>query len=226
MSSGIAHTGPLSCEFSSRSTEHGCGEWNRRRRLPYIGGTADFEGEFMAPVGVRGFAAVLVLAGMAVGAAHAQGGGAEVHANGGVTAGTVGLPVYPGARLYKDEKNDPQADIGLSFGDFHFRLLVAGYVVEATGAQILGFYRPALAKYGEVLECENGKPVGALKVTKSGLTCSDDEDSGGGVHGNVKAGERKLRAGVPGKYRMVALGDMVGKEQRFAVLLLELPKAK
>jgi hypothetical protein len=161
------------------------------------------------------------------GAAWGQGGSAEVHANGAVTAGSVGLPVYPGARLYKDNKDsDAGADIGMSFGDFHFRLVVASYAAEATGDQILGFYRPGLAKYGEVLECRDGKPVGALKATKSGLTCADDEDSDEKVHGNVKGGGRELRAGVPGKYRMVALGDVVGKEQRFAVVLLELPKSK
>jgi hypothetical protein len=183
----------------------------------------------MAMASVRGVAAVLVMAGMGFGgvAAWAQSGSAEAHAQGAATAATVGLPVYPGARLYKEEKsNGWGADLGLSFGDFHFRLVVASYAAAATGEQILGFYRTALAKYGDVLECENGKPVGALKVAKSGLTCADDDDSGGGVHGSVKAGEWELRAGIPGKYRMVALGDLVGKEQRFAVLLLELPKGK
>ncbi len=179
----------------------------------------------MTMQGVRGPAPWLLVAAMAVcGAALGQAGSSEAHANGAATAATVGLPVYPGARLYKDDKSsDPGADIGLSFGDFHFRLVVASYEVEASGDQILAFYRAALAKYGDVLDCENGKPVGALKVAKSGLTCADDEDSGGGVHGNVKGDGRELRAGVPGKYRTVALGDAVGKEQRFAVLLLELP---
>jgi len=182
----------------------------------------------MATIGVRGVAAVVVLAGMvAGGAARGQSGSAEAHANGGVTAAAVGLPVYPGARLRKEDKSsEAGADIGLSFGDFHFRLVVASYEAEATGDQILGFYRQALAKYGDVLECENGKPVGALKVAKSGLTCSDDADAGEKAHGNVSSGGRELRAGVPGKYRIVGLGDLVGKEQRFAVLLLELPKSK
>ena len=39
--------------------------------------------------------------------------------------------------------------------------------------QVIAFYRKALAKYGEVLECNHGKPVGSLTVTKSGLTCGD-----------------------------------------------------
>jgi len=40
----------------------------------------------------------------------------------------------------------------------------------------LAFYRKPLSRYGEVLECDQSKPVGSHIVTRDGLTCSDEHD--------------------------------------------------
>ncbi len=59
-------------------------------------------------------------------AAFAQSSGRiELHANRNVTAASIGLPDYPGARSYQKASNDSTADLGFTFGDFHFRLLVS-----------------------------------------------------------------------------------------------------
>ncbi len=58
-----------------------------------------------------------------VAAAQSSGGGFELHANGNVTASDVGLPVYPGSKLFKSADNDPAVDTiktarsGLTCGD-------------------------------------------------------------------------------------------------------------
>jgi hypothetical protein len=40
----------------------------------------------------------------------------------------------------------------------------------------LAFYRKPISRYGEVLECDHGKPVGSHSVTRNGLTGSDEHD--------------------------------------------------
>jgi hypothetical protein len=84
----------------------------------------------------------------------------ELHANSHASAADIGLPAYPGATFYKDTNNDSAVDLGLNLGDFHFTLKAANYVSSDSPARILAFYRKPLSRYGEVLECDHGKPVG------------------------------------------------------------------
>ncbi len=100
----------------------------------------------------------------------------NVHANSHATAKGLGLPVYPGATPFKDTDSDSSsADLGFVLNSFHISVQVVSYVTTDSPAQVLAFYRKPLAKFGEVLECDHGKPVGALTVTKSGLTCGDKD---------------------------------------------------
>jgi hypothetical protein len=90
-----------------------------------------------------------------------------LHANSRASAADIGLPAYPGATLFKDTDNDSAADLGPTLGDFHFSLMAANYVTSDSPAQVLAVYRKPLSRYGQVLECDHGKPVGALTVSPS-----------------------------------------------------------
>lgn len=170
--------------------------------------------------------AALALGCTAPAAAQSSSKGAEMHVNGQATAADVGLPGYPGATLYTAPGNDSSSvDLGLSFGNFHFRVIAASYKTGDTPEKVLDFYRKPLSRYGDVLECDHGKPVGALKVAHSGLTCSGDGDN------HMQAGsspdsatDHELRAGTPSKFRIVGIGEPVGSSTRFGVVLVELPK--
>lgn len=158
--------------------------------------------------------------------AWAQDSGFELHAHGKITASDIGLPVYPGAQLFKDsDESDPTADLGFTFGDVHFRLLVARYSTGASAEKVLNFYRKPLSRYGEVLECDHGKPVGRLQRTASGLTC----DSGQGHQGHVNADgnssdDVELRAGTPQKFRIVGIESQQDGQTQFGLVYMELPK--
>ena len=150
--------------------------------------------------------------------AQDSGKGVELHAKGSATAADVGLPVYPGSKIAKTPDSDSEVDMGFTFGDTHFRLVAAKYVTDASPAQILDFYRKPLARYGDVLECEGGKPVGAVKKARTGLTCSDPG-------GNQDSSEsHELRAGTPQRFRIVAIGDHQGPALQFGLVYMELPK--
>lgn len=157
-------------------------------------------------------------------AAVAQSSGSiELHANQNVTAASIGLPEFPGARSFHGAHDDSTADLGLTFGDFHFRILVSKYVTHASPQQVLEFYRKPLARYGEVLECDHGLAVGSPKVASSGLTCSDTQ--GHHSHSSAESSDaHELRSGTPRHFRIVGIDDGQSDETHFSLLLLELPK--
>ena len=170
------------------------------------------------------FLGALLLAGIR---AHSQnsGGGFELHVNGNITASDVGLPVYPGSKLFKNPDNDQAIDMGFTLGDTHFRLVAANYLSNDSPAQIFDFYRQPLERYGDVLECDHGKPVGALKVARSGLTCSTQSKGHVSVQGNVDSSDdRELRAGTPEKIHIVGIGEKQGNGIHFGLVYVELPK--
>jgi hypothetical protein len=149
----------------------------------------------------------------------------ELHANKHASATEVGLPAYPGATLVKDTDDDSTADLGFTFGDTHFRLMVAKYITTDTPESVLAFYRKPLARYGEVLECNDGKPVGTPAVAHSGLGCSEQKEGGLTVtdHG-LSTGGHELRAGSPHQFRVVCIDKSHPQSTRFWLVYIELPK--
>jgi hypothetical protein len=154
----------------------------------------------------------------------AQNSGMELHANAKATAAEVGLPSYPGATLYKDKDNDSSVDMGYTFGNSQFHLIAVNYVTNDSPDQVLSFYRKPLAHFGEVLECNDGKPVGKLSTTRSGLTCADNEKGKVEVNGYSGSNGRELRAGTPQQYRIVGIDKTQPKSTRFGLVYLQLPK--
>jgi hypothetical protein len=173
-------------------------------------------------VPVAAFAAALLFAGS--GYAQDSDFDLNMHANSHITAKELGLPVYPGATLFKDTDSDSSsADLGFVLNSFHFSVQVVSYVTTDSPAQVLKFYRKPLAKYGEVLECDHGKPVGALTATKSGLTCGSKDKGHVEVNGTGDS-DHELRAGTPEQFRIVGVSGTDGGKTKFGLVALVLPK--
>ncbi|MGO9317303.1 MAG: hypothetical protein ACLPXT_09860 [Terracidiphilus sp.] len=170
------------------------------------------------------FAAVLVCGG-AVSVAQNSDFKLELHANKHASAVEIGLPAYPGATLAKETDEDNTADLGFTFGDTHFRIMVAKYRTTDTPESVLAFYRKPLAHYGDVLECNDGKPVGGLTVTQSGLGCSKQKEGGLTVtdHG-LSSGGHELRVGSPLQFRVVCIDESQPQSTHFWLVYTELPK--
>lgn len=99
------------------------------------------------------------------------------------------------------------------------------YTTSDAPERVLAFYRRPLRRYGQVLECDHGKPVGSLTSTRSGLTCSDRQNGHTDVNGSDSSSDHELRAGTPEKYRIVAVDgtDSATGHTKFGLVLLELP---
>lgn len=151
----------------------------------------------------------------------------SVHASSQVTPAAVGLPVYPGARLAVKHGNDDAAfDIGFAFGDTRLRLVGISYDSDDSPDQVLEFYRKALSRYGDVLECDHGRAVGNRSVTSSGLRCSDRK---GGDNVNIdgrldSSKDHDLRAGSPDEFHIAGIDASDSKSARFVIMYVKTPK--
>jgi hypothetical protein len=147
----------------------------------------------------------------------------NVHANSHATAKDIGLPEYPGATLFKDKDSDSSSgDVGFLMNSFHFSVKAVSFVTTDSPQHVLEFYRKPLAKFGEVLECNHGKSVGALTVTKSGLTCGDHKSGRMTVNGNDSGHE--LRAGTPEQFRIVGVDSTENGKTKFGLVALVIPR--
>lgn len=101
------------------------------------------------------------------------------------TSKEVGLPVYPGAKLHKDEKDDSSSvQMGIWGASFGFRLAVMKMESNDAPEKVAEFYKKALAKYGTVLNCSDPSQKTSAKDTSGSskkLDCGDDKPEKGGL---------------------------------------------
>lgn len=135
------------------------------------------------------------------------------------TAADLGLPVYPGAQIVRDDDDSKSADVHIGFGAWQLRVRVVSYSSSDSQDKIEAFYKKALGRYGAVLTCQNNAAVGTPTQTPDGLTCADDKqhtnvDIGGGV---------QLKAGSKHRQHIVGFEEPKGGPTRFSLVSLELP---
>jgi hypothetical protein len=148
----------------------------------------------------------------------------------------IGLTPYPGAVPVSDDndKDGNNADVNLSFGDFHLGVKAASFQTSDSTDKVLAFYRKDLAKrYGDVIECQNNKPIGTPTRTSQGLTCEDGEKNhistnddgdkkGLHIHGTHSSDDLELRSGSQGHQHIVGVDPHNGGT-KIGLVLLDLP---
>src|SRR5580692_1814231 len=131
-------------------------------------------------------------------------GGMSVKTNDAAVVEGLGLPVYPGAELVKKDKNNGAADVNMSFGSFQLRVKAASYRSQDSPDKVAAFYRKALGRYGNVIECQNNKPVGTPTSTDEGLTCDNEKENHIAVNEDM-SGKMELKAGSKQHQHIVAI---------------------
>lgn len=94
----------------------------------------------------------------------------DLHVGSDADARKAGLPLYPGARLRHDDKDNESANLSLFTGAFGIKLVVAKYESDDAPAKVMDFYRDKLKKFGKVLECHTREHGG------SSADINDDDD--------------------------------------------------
>jgi hypothetical protein len=141
--------------------------------------------------GMAALVGMLLLTGLRAQAQEQEPGSAGVIVSGKATEHDVGLPFYPGAKLYKKDNDDSDAArLGLWGGSYGFKLVVVKMKSADAPGKIAAFYKKALAKYGPVLDCTNGGGQASSDDDSSqSLTCDDDKPDKGGML--FKSGTKK-----------------------------------
>ncbi len=146
-------------------------------------------------------------------------GGLHVSSDG-TTAADVGLPVYPGAQARSDKDGDKSADIHFGFGDWQFRIKVVKYHTDDSQDKVLAFYKKALGRYGDVIQCNGSNAVGTPVMTREGLTCSDSE---GNSHAVKLDSSQSLKAGSKRHQHILGIEKNDGTGTVFSLVELDLP---
>ncbi|HVP42354.1 MAG TPA: hypothetical protein VMS96_02920 [Terriglobales bacterium] len=96
-------------------------------------------------------------------------GSMHVATNEHVKAPDTGLPIYPGAREAAPEEHDntSKANVNLGFAGFGLKVVAAKYESDDSADKLKDFYRKALSKYGEVVECRGDLDLDYGKDGKS-----------------------------------------------------------
>jgi len=139
---------------------------------------------------------------LALAAIPAQGGdngwNLSIGANGQASAKDVGLPFYPGARPRKDKDDgDSAAHVWALLGGAGLKVAVMKLESNDAPGRIAAFYRPALLKYGPILDC-TGRSSGMRVEDKNSdkLVCDNDKP---------KPGELLFKAGRNRDQHIVAI---------------------
>jgi hypothetical protein len=126
--------------------------------------------------------------------------GAGVMVSKQATAKDVGLPLYPGAKAHKDEKEDsPSVQLGLWGSSFGFKLAVMKMESNDAPDKIAEFYKKALAKYGTVLNCSDPSQTASAKDkggSSNKLECDDDKPEKGGLVFKAGTKEKQHIVGI------------------------------
>jgi hypothetical protein len=85
----------------------------------------------------------------------------DLHVGNDADARKAGLPLYPGARLHRDEDNDKGLNFDAVTEAFGMKLVVVKYDSDDAPGKVIDFYRDKLKKYGKVIECHTSEHSGA-----------------------------------------------------------------
>lgn len=155
-------------------------------------------------------------------------GGVHVNTNQ-TTAADLGLPVYPGALAVTDDDKHKSADVHMGFGEWEMRVQAVNYETTDSRDKVEAFYRKAMGRFGDVLTCEDGSPVGKPTRTSEGLTCEDSKNSphvqvkGEAMSWSDHSGGLQLKAGSKRHQHIVGFERSREGKTRFALVALDLP---
>jgi len=150
-------------------------------------------------------------------------GGMSVKTNDSVVQEGTGLPPYPGAEVVKKNAHDNgAADVNMSFGSFQLRVKAVSYRTNDAPEQVAAFYRKALGRYGDVIQCSNKKAVGTPTQTAEGLGCEGDKGDKNFNINDELTGKVEFKAGSKMHQHIVAI-DPDGGGTKFGLVALDLP---
>lgn len=152
--------------------------------------------------------ASLAVLGAGASAAEPAGGGgfsAGLSVQPTATPAEIGLPLYPGARPYRESGEDGAgATLALWGGAFGMQLQTLKLRSPDSVDDLSTFYREAMSRHGKVLECTAESAAEPTGHDDSALRCGKDQPPAGG---------RLFKVGLPRSMRIVTIEPVAGVTQ-------------
>ena len=132
-----------------------------------------------------------------------------IHVNNNADARDTGLPVYAGARLKKKDNSgdDKSANVNISSSFGGVKVVAVEYESDDPSSKIISYYKNALRKYGNVLECHTSGEFHGPNNDSDELTCE----------GNNKGETVELKVGTKNNQHIVSVKSQ-GKGSDFALV--------
>ena len=163
------------------------------------------------------FSTLLASALVAVAASSLSAGalaaGAGIELNDKSSVADVGLPAYPGATVRRDKDDDGDGlNLALWGGSLGFRLSLMKFTTGDSVDKVASFYRDAMGRYGNVLDCTGPRPAVVPAADKKVLACNKDDKG--------EPGGKLYKVGTPNQQRIVSIKPVSGRVE-FEMLKIE-----
>lgn len=143
--------------------------------------------------------------------ANAAGAGIEI--NDKSSAAEVGLPTYPGATIRRDKGDDGDGlNLALWGGSLGFKLSLMKFTTGDPVDKVASFYRDAMGRYGNVLDCTGPRTASSAPADKKVLACNKDDKG--------EPGGKLYKVGTPNQQRIVNIKPVNGRVE-FEMLKIE-----
>jgi len=152
-------------------------------------------------------------------------GGVQVKTNDAVAVEGIGLPLYPGAQMVKQDKDNGAADVNLNFGNFQLRVKAVNYRTADSPSKVEEFYRDGMKRFGDVIACRDNRAVGTPVRTLEGLTCDRDKQNHYSVDDKLDQGALELKAGSKQHQHIVQI-DTGSDGTKIGLVALDLPDTR
>jgi hypothetical protein len=136
-----------------------------------------------------------------------------IHVDKSADARDTGIPVYPGARVREKAGSgeDKSANVDISGMGYGLKVVAVDYESGATPTALIAYYKTALKKYGDVLECHTGD----VNYERDSKSMSNELSCGPDTGSNIE-----LKAGTRDNQRIVAIKP-ADKGSEFTLVYVE-----
>jgi hypothetical protein len=143
-----------------------------------------------------------------------QSSAGDLHVGTDGDARKAGLPLYPGARPKRDDKDSSALNFGVLSEAFGVKLVVAKYESNDAPGKVIDYYRERLKKYGKVIECHTREEGGDAHAEINDDSRSAELKCEGDNTGPVT----ELKVGTEDNQHVVAIKANEGSGSTFALV--------